>query len=141
VVSGCVSKSLRPNALQPNGIFQVTVAREIPAYAGCVFILSYSRGVPASDSGAAFTQVISSSRSRLDMADYVSFSAYEFSKRKFSKTYGTQLPVWALLASGSTGGVCVPALSLFSALIHNSTGCLLASVLSIGCGQVPCSTS
>ncbi|KAF5321888.1 hypothetical protein D9619_002168 [Psilocybe cf. subviscida] len=31
--------------------------------------------------------------------------AFEFSKRKFQKTYGTDLPVWALLASGSTGGI------------------------------------
>jgi hypothetical protein len=32
-------------------------------------------------------------------------TAFEFSKRKFSQTYGPDLPVWALLASGSTGGV------------------------------------
>ena len=54
--------------------------------------------------------------SRLNMTDSVPLPAYEFSKRKFSKTYGTQLPVWALLASGSTGGVCVPAFSPFSSL-------------------------
>jgi len=48
--------------------YWVTVAREIPAYAGF-------------------------------------YTAFEFTKRKFSKTYGPQLPVWALLASGSTGGV------------------------------------
>ncbi|KAJ7628231.1 mitochondrial carrier domain-containing protein [Mycena polygramma] len=47
--------------------YWVTVAREIPAYAGIV--------------------------------------AYEFSKRKFTAKYGEQLPVWALLASGSTGGI------------------------------------
>jgi len=46
----------------------VTVAREIPAYAGF-------------------------------------YSAFEFSKRKFSSIYGPQVPVWALLASGSTGGI------------------------------------
>lgn len=34
--------------------------------------------------------------------------AFEFSKRRFSKVYGPELPVWALLASGSTGGVCMP---------------------------------
>ncbi|KAJ7628242.1 mitochondrial carrier domain-containing protein [Mycena polygramma] len=45
--------------------YWVTVAREIPAYAG----------------------------------------SYEFSKRKFTAKYGEQLPVWALLASGSTGGI------------------------------------
>jgi len=48
--------------------YWVTVAREIPAYAGF-------------------------------------YAAYEFSKRKFAKKYGDQLPVWTLLASGSTGGV------------------------------------
>ncbi|KAI0754856.1 mitochondrial carrier [Daedaleopsis nitida] len=48
--------------------FWVTVAREIPAYAGF-------------------------------------YAAFEFSKRKFSKKYGKQIPVWALLASGSTGGI------------------------------------
>ncbi|KAL0060001.1 hypothetical protein AAF712_013237 [Marasmius tenuissimus] len=35
----------------------------------------------------------------------VSRPAYEFSKRKFTSKYGKDLPVWALLASGSTGGV------------------------------------
>ncbi|KAI0770039.1 mitochondrial carrier [Fomes fomentarius] len=48
--------------------FWVTVAREIPAYAGF-------------------------------------YTAFEFSKRKFSKKYNGQIPVWALLASGSTGGI------------------------------------
>ncbi|KAF8548787.1 mitochondrial carrier [Imleria badia] len=47
---------------------QVTVAREIPAYAGF-------------------------------------YSAFEFSKRQFQGIYGEQIPVWALLASGSTGGI------------------------------------
>jgi hypothetical protein len=32
-------------------------------------------------------------------------AAFEFSKRKFVSIYGPDLPVWALLASGSTGGV------------------------------------
>jgi len=31
--------------------------------------------------------------------------AYEFAKRKFSEKYGKDIPIWALLASGSTGGV------------------------------------
>lgn len=31
--------------------------------------------------------------------------AFEFSKRQFQGIYGQQVPVWALLASGSTGGV------------------------------------
>ncbi|EPS93893.1 hypothetical protein FOMPIDRAFT_1026390 [Fomitopsis schrenkii] len=48
--------------------YWVTVAREIPAYAGF-------------------------------------YTAFEFSKRKFAERYGSQLPVWALLASGSTGGI------------------------------------
>ncbi|KAK7040912.1 hypothetical protein VNI00_009508 [Paramarasmius palmivorus] len=33
------------------------------------------------------------------------YTAYEFSKRKFAVIYGRDLPVWALLASGSTGGI------------------------------------
>ncbi|KAH9933147.1 mitochondrial carrier [Epithele typhae] len=48
--------------------FWVTVAREIPAYAGF-------------------------------------YTAFEFSKRSFAKNYDSQIPVWALLASGSTGGI------------------------------------
>jgi len=48
--------------------YWVTVAREIPAYAGF-------------------------------------YTAFEFSKRKFQSVYGDQLPVWALLTSGSTGGI------------------------------------
>ena len=32
-------------------------------------------------------------------------AAFEFSKRKFVSKYGPDLPVWALLVSGSTGGV------------------------------------
>ncbi|KAF8058645.1 mitochondrial carrier [Lyophyllum atratum] len=48
--------------------YWVTVAREIPAYAGF-------------------------------------YTAFEFTKRQFAKTYGDKLPVWALLASGSTGGI------------------------------------
>ncbi|RDX53460.1 mitochondrial carrier [Polyporus arcularius HHB13444] len=48
--------------------YWVTVAREIPAYAGF-------------------------------------YTAFEFSKRKFSQKYGKEIPVWALLASGSTGGI------------------------------------
>ncbi|KZT69708.1 mitochondrial carrier [Daedalea quercina L-15889] len=48
--------------------YWVTVAREVPAYAGF-------------------------------------YTAFEFSKRKFVQRYGDQIPVWALLASGSTGGI------------------------------------
>ncbi|KIK81230.1 hypothetical protein PAXRUDRAFT_156545 [Paxillus rubicundulus Ve08.2h10] len=48
--------------------YWVTVAREIPAYAGF-------------------------------------YSAFEFSKRQFQARYDQQVPVWALLASGSTGGI------------------------------------
>ncbi|KAK2462288.1 hypothetical protein APHAL10511_005594 [Amanita phalloides] len=48
--------------------FWITVAREIPAYAGF-------------------------------------YTAFEFSKRRFTKVYGRDLPIWALLASGSTGGI------------------------------------
>ncbi|KZT61143.1 mitochondrial carrier [Calocera cornea HHB12733] len=49
--------------------FWVTVAREIPGYAGF-------------------------------------YGGYEFAKRSFSKTYGKELPFWALLTSGSCGGIC-----------------------------------
>jgi len=48
--------------------YWVTVAREIPAYAGF-------------------------------------YSGFEFSKRQFQARYGQQVPVWALLASGSIGGI------------------------------------
>lgn len=33
------------------------------------------------------------------------YTAFEFSKRKFQGMYGEKVPVWALLASGSTGGI------------------------------------
>ncbi|KIP11249.1 hypothetical protein PHLGIDRAFT_27978 [Phlebiopsis gigantea 11061_1 CR5-6] len=33
------------------------------------------------------------------------YTAFEFSKRQFAKKYGKDVPVWALLASGSTGGL------------------------------------
>jgi len=48
--------------------YWITVAREIPAYAGF-------------------------------------YAGFEFSKRRFQQIYGQQIPVWALLASGSTGGI------------------------------------
>ncbi|KAG6330880.1 hypothetical protein ID866_8210 [Astraeus odoratus] len=53
--------------------YWITVAREIPAYAG-------------------------------PTARHLHL-AFEFSKRQFQSRYGQQLPVWALLASGATGGV------------------------------------
>jgi hypothetical protein len=33
------------------------------------------------------------------------YSAYEFSKRKFQKSYGHEIPVWAVLTSGAMGGL------------------------------------
>ncbi|KAG2153167.1 mitochondrial carrier [Suillus clintonianus] len=33
------------------------------------------------------------------------YTAFEFSKRKFQSKHGDKVPVWALLASGSTGGI------------------------------------
>ncbi|KIM86826.1 hypothetical protein PILCRDRAFT_816075 [Piloderma croceum F 1598] len=33
------------------------------------------------------------------------YTAFEFTKRRFQITYGQQLPVWALLTSGATGGI------------------------------------
>ncbi|QRW12698.1 mitochondrial carrier protein [Ceratobasidium sp. AG-Ba] len=34
------------------------------------------------------------------------YTGYEFTKRKFQAKYGANVPVWALLASGSCGGIC-----------------------------------
>jgi len=34
------------------------------------------------------------------------YAGFEFAKREFQKEYGTHLPVWALLSSGSFGGIC-----------------------------------
>ncbi|QRV98108.1 mitochondrial carrier protein [Ceratobasidium sp. AG-Ba] len=34
------------------------------------------------------------------------YTGYEFMKRKFQAKYGADVPVWALLASGSCGGIC-----------------------------------
>jgi len=48
--------------------YWVTVAREIPAYAGF-------------------------------------YAGFEFTKRRFQKSYGPQIPFWALLTSGATGGL------------------------------------
>ncbi|KAL9712147.1 hypothetical protein Ac2012v2_005224 [Leucoagaricus gongylophorus] len=62
--------------------YWVTVAREIPAYAG--FVPSSPPYPP-----------------RIDDI----WLAFEFSKRSFAKKYGNDIPVWALLASGSTGGI------------------------------------
>lgn len=33
------------------------------------------------------------------------YTGYEFAKRQFRAKYGEQIPVWALLASGSCGGI------------------------------------
>ena len=57
-------------------------------------------------------------------------AAFEFSKRKFVRKYGPDLPVWALLVSGSTGGVRLSFHSvyhrLYSMCCHRSpTGSLL----------------
>ena len=45
------------------------------------------------------------------------YSAYEYMKRRFIKQYGgvDRVPVWALLASGSCGGV-----SLYFSYLHSS---------------------
>ncbi|KAJ1306145.1 hypothetical protein OPQ81_010856 [Rhizoctonia solani] len=34
------------------------------------------------------------------------YTGYEFAKRQFRSKYGSQVPVWGLLASGSCGGIC-----------------------------------
>lgn len=33
------------------------------------------------------------------------YTGFEYAKRQFRKTYGAELPIWALFASGSCGGV------------------------------------
>ncbi|KAJ3554616.1 hypothetical protein NM688_g3014 [Phlebia brevispora] len=66
--------------------YWITVAREIPAYAGSDAILFF----PHLKLLTVFNRF---------------YGAYEFSKRQFSAKYGQQLPIWALLASGSTGGI------------------------------------
>ncbi|KAF8608305.1 mitochondrial carrier [Ceratobasidium sp. AG-I] len=34
------------------------------------------------------------------------YTGYEFARRKFKANYGPNIPVWALLSSGSCGGIC-----------------------------------
>ncbi|KAF7326162.1 hypothetical protein MKEN_00467800 [Mycena kentingensis (nom. inval.)] len=63
--------------------YWVTVAREIPAYAG------FYTGLR---------------RPHKSLPPLNGIAAYEFSKRRFAARYGEKVPVWALLASGSTGG-------------------------------------
>jgi len=58
--------------------------------------------------------------------------AFEFTKRQFKKTYGAELPVWALLLSGSTGGVRPKLVDLSRSFFHISIDCILARLLSIG---------
>lgn len=61
--------------------------------------------------------------------------AFEFSKRKFAETHGSELPVWALLSSGATGGVCVSSVFIkrpFSFYSH-FPDCLLAILLPVRC--------
>ena len=53
----------------------------------------------------------------LDTNSYAMLLAYEFSKRRFAKKYGKDLPVWALLASGSTGGVSDLGASVFHSVL------------------------
>ena len=56
--------------------------------------------------------------------------AYEFAKRKFSEKYGKDIPIWALLASGSTGGVCFLLLRpSMRVMLIEPTDCILAFVL------------
>ncbi|KAF8832763.1 hypothetical protein HHX47_DHR1001554 [Lentinula edodes] len=67
-LAGAMAGAANTILASPVEMFKVTMAREIPAYAGF-------------------------------------YTAYEFSKRKFASIYGSELPVWALLASGSSGGI------------------------------------
>ncbi|THH20487.1 hypothetical protein EW146_g881 [Bondarzewia mesenterica] len=83
--------------------YWVTVAREIPAYAGCVFHAS-ERGSYAQLSPSVSIQVLCPEDFEWPVTNG-NETAFEFSKREFSKTYGQELPVWTLLASGATGGI------------------------------------
>lgn len=62
--------------------------------------------------------------------------AFEYSKRKFVRKYGPDIPVWALLASGSTGGVRL-AFSLATLYIefNTITDRILALLLSSRCAS------
>ena len=57
------------------------------------------------------------------------YTAYEFSKRKFAKKYGKELPVWTLLASGATGGVRFRSFSIPSEPNGKPLDFVLAGVL------------
>ena len=65
--------------------------------------------------------------------------AFEFSKRKFVQKYGKEIPVWALLASGSTGGVRKPSsLGIYDTTHVAFADCVLVSMLSAGYVSPPC---
>ncbi|KAG8833241.1 hypothetical protein FRC17_011072 [Serendipita sp. 399] len=59
------------------------------------------------------------------------YTGFEFAKRNFQQRYGKELPVWALLSSGSFGGVSPPFLPrLQTPNLHDSNpDILLASML------------
>jgi hypothetical protein len=61
-------------------------------------------------------------------------AAFEFSKRKFVSKYGPDLPVWALLVSGSTGGVRLALLFIYhpGRIQYATTDRLLALFLPSG---------
>jgi hypothetical protein len=61
-------------------------------------------------------------------------AAFEYSKRKFVSKYGPDLPVWALLVSGSTGGVRLAFLSIYhlGRIQYAATDRLLALFLPSG---------
>jgi hypothetical protein len=79
---------------------KVTVAREIPAYAGYVFFFP---SLLVTNLSQILHWFVNEQDWRALPEPY---TGYEFMKRRFQNYYGTsQLPVFALLASGSFGGV------------------------------------
>ena len=62
-------------------------------------------------------------------------AAFEYSKRKFVSKYGPDLPVWAVLVSGSTGGVRLafsPSLRHIGRIQYAATDRVLALFLPSG---------
>ena len=92
--------------------YWVTVAREIPAYAGYVQIITnFCLSKKTNHKQILFRFVLPSLP--CPPSAHGVLPAFEFSKRSFAKKYGNDIPVWALLASGSTGGVSIDILCSF----------------------------
>lgn len=114
------------------------MAREIPAYAG--YVHSYTSPSQLLHEETVVEYLLAFIPARIQICTRIElkihpdlFSAFEFTKRRFQRSYGPQLPVWALLTSGATGGVrfiSFMLLKLRVSLIPSDR--LLAGVLSTG---------